>query len=424
MPTLPSAIDVSDSFDGEVRYRLPQRPIGRLRYVGLLPMAIGLFIVSWPILGIVFFLTAVPAPAGGLFWFAVLGPLLMFGPVCFPLGGFIVFKGLLIVTGHTEISLRADRLYLIDRCGWFRWTRRPPVANLRGFRVEHGSPAFLYSGRTQGDLGLRASLKADLIDGKSLTVCQGYPHEWLLPLAEDLARRCQQVVPSSRTASGESIRVVEICTDPSRVQDRPCQPTNSTAILESQPDGLTITIPPAGLVGGSGWFFVLWCLGWNSAAFPFAILFLCLAIQGEAKWQRSNEKMSVLAACLFMAPFLVVGIGSLFALLHRAWRRTVIAVAGDSLQIVESGLLGTRRRHWSETDLLGVGVRSDSWQNSKGNTRWTISLTVQSRQGGMYRLLSYREKAELEWIATVLRQALRLPSQQRQTKEREQKRES
>jgi len=138
MSALPSAIAFSAFPGDEVHYRLPQRPLGPIRYLGLLPMAFGLFIASLPILGIVFFLTARPALKGKMLQFAVIGPLVAFGPICFPLGGFILFKGLLAVAGHTEIAVRAGRLYLTDRCGLLRWTRRRPLDKLRGFRVEHG----------------------------------------------------------------------------------------------------------------------------------------------------------------------------------------------------------------------------------------------------------------------------------------------
>jgi hypothetical protein len=408
MPTLPSAIDVSESFDSEVRYRLPRRPIGLLRYLGFVPMAVGLFIASWPILFIVFFLTIGNAIRGEQFWFAVIGPLVMFGPFCFPLGGFLVFKGLLLFAGHTEIAIRGDRLYLIDRCGWLRWTRRRPLDKLRGFRVEHGPTVYPDGTRAGTDLGMGANLKADLINGKSVTICHGYPREWLLPLAEDLARRCGHVVASDEAPSAEPIRVTDDCTDPARIQYRPWQPTNSTAILESQPDGLTLTIPPAGLVGGNSWFFVVWCAGWNGILFLLVLFFLPAAFRGEVKWEGRNETVSPFVACLFLTPFLLVGIGSLFALLHRGRRRTVIAVAGDSLAIVQSGLFGTRRHEWSARDLLSFHVRSESTKDADGDTRWTIALTVQPKQGETYRLLSYRAKAELEWIATVVREALRL----------------
>jgi hypothetical protein len=408
MSTLPSAIGVSESFDGEVCYRLPQRPIGLLRYMGLVPMAAGLVIASWPILFIVFFLMIGQGVRGEQFWFLVLGPLAMLGPFCFPLGGFLVFRGLLLFAGHTEIAIRGDRLYSIDRCGWLRWTRRRPVDKLRGFRVEHGPTVYPDGTRAGTDLGMGASLKADLINGKSVTICHGYPRGWLLPLAEDLARRCGHFVASDETASAEPIRMTDECSDPARIQYRPRQPTNSTAILESQPDSLTITIPSAGLVRGNSWFFVVWCAGWNGILFPLMIFSLPAAFRGEVKWEGGNETVSPFFACLFLTPFLLVGIGSLFALLHRGWRRTVIAVADDSLAIVESGLFGTRRREWSAHDLLSVRVQRERTKDADGDTRWTIALTVQPKEGETYRLLSYRAKAELEWIATVVREALRL----------------
>ena len=76
--------------------------------------------------------------------------------------------------------------------------------------------------------------------------------------------------------------------------------------------------------------------------------------------------------------------------------------------IVESGLFGMRRHEWSARDLLSVRVQSERTKDADGDTRWTIALIVQPKEGETYRLLSYRAKAELEWIATMVREALRL----------------
>jgi hypothetical protein len=38
------------------------------------------------------------------------------------------------------------------------------------------------------------SLMAELSNGKSKAVCVDYPGDWLMPLAKDLARRCQEFV--------------------------------------------------------------------------------------------------------------------------------------------------------------------------------------------------------------------------------------
>jgi hypothetical protein len=372
--------------------------------VGLLLMAIGVFLASWPFLGIVFFLKDGSAPKGEMLLFAVLGPLVLMGPICFPLGGYLLFAGLLLSAGHTEVAVRAARLHLIERCGLLRWTRRRPLVELRGFRVEHEDASLPDGTRAMGQPGEWATLKADLANGKSVTVCQFYPREWLLPLAEDLARRCLQVVARGATAVAEPLPVTEDVIDSALIQDRPRQPANSTAILEPQPDGLTITIPPAGLLRGSHWVFVVWCLGWNSFLVP-APLFLIAAFRGEMKG--TDESLSVLFVCLFFSPFLLIGIGSLLALLHRGWRRTSIAVAGGSLQVVESGLFGTRRHRWAATDLLDVRAISELREDGEG-TSWAVALEVQPKEGATYRLLPYRDKAELEWIATVVRQALRL----------------
>jgi hypothetical protein len=247
---------------------------------------------------------------------------------------------------------------------------------------------------------------AELANGKSKAVCVSYPRDWLLPLAEDLARRCQEFVEHEVNAPVEPIRFED---DPAKIQDRPQQPSKSTALLEPRPNGITITIPRPGMLKGSSRVFVNWCLIWNSMVFLMAPIFLYCAFQGNAKWEGSNEKVSFLFASCFMTPFILVGLGSLLALFIRGRRSAVISVAENALEILESDFFGTRSHQWRAKDLIAISAIRKKCEDSEGSINWTISLGIQAKDGSTGRLLTNRDQAELEWIATLLRQTLQVP---------------
>jgi hypothetical protein len=179
--------------------------------------------------------------------------------------------------------------------------------------------------------------------------------------------------------------------------------------VEPRSGGFTITIPPAGL-GRVNKGLLLFCLFWNGFLSVFMPLFLVSAFRGVAKWEGTNQNVSPPFACAFMTPFLLIGIGFALAVIHAGRRRASIAVNGDRLEIVETTVFGTRKREWAARDLVDIRVQSELKQDSEGGNCWITALHVQPKEGKPHRLLSYRDKAELEWIATLLRQALGLRS--------------
>src|SRR5262245_23844388 len=138
MPSqMPDEIEVNELADGGILFRLPRRPTGNWRWAAAVPLVFGLLVASFPIMGIIFFLTVGEPPKGEMLWFAIFGPLGCHGPICFPLGGYFVFKGLCGLYGHCEILVRDGRLHAVERCGPLRWTRRRDLASVHGFRVEY-----------------------------------------------------------------------------------------------------------------------------------------------------------------------------------------------------------------------------------------------------------------------------------------------
>jgi hypothetical protein len=330
-------------------------------------------------------------------------PLVFFGPFCFPLGGLMLFWGLHIVAGRTEIDIRSARLRVLYKCGPFGLPRRMWLDKIRVFRLDGDSQS------KPTAIAQPTNLFVESTSGKSIVLCVGYPRDWLLRLASDLARRCQQIVEHENPHR----EPIVVAGDRAIIQERPQQPGTSTAILEQQPNGFRITIPPPGMLKGSSSSFVVWCLVWNGMMCLMAPLFLYAAFQGEVKWAGGDDKVSILFMCCFLAPFVLIGMGTLIVLYTRGRHCVVISVADQSLEVLARGFVGTRSSWWQSKDLLAIGALREKQDgaNEEGEyvTSWTVSLGIQTARGEITRLLTNRDQAELEWIATELRRSLQLP---------------
>jgi hypothetical protein len=172
-------------------------------------------------------------------------------------------------------------------------------------------------------------------------------------------------------------------------------------VVERKPDGLTITVPPPGVVRGGGvlfWFALLW----NLAMVPFVIGFGAAALAGEAKF---NDRPAGPWAVLFLVPFVAVGVAFILIVIHLGRRRCAFAVVGDRLFVFSAGLRGGRRGEWSRSELTAIDTGPSTYTI---NNRPVLELHIRPRAGPPWVLLGGRDAAELRWIAVALRQALRL----------------
>jgi hypothetical protein len=198
MSALPSEIAVFESSDGEFGYRLSRRPFrSTLVCLGSLILFVGAFFAAGPIIGA----KSLSIPINAF-------PVLFLELFCFPVGALLVFWGLQMLVGHTQITIRSDRLQIVDKCGPLGLPRRIPLRNIRAFRVEpSGADASIDA--NEAPHGSWFNLMADLLNGTSKTICLWYPRDWLMPLAEDLGRRCQQRVARATSDIAAPFRVVE-----------------------------------------------------------------------------------------------------------------------------------------------------------------------------------------------------------------------
>jgi hypothetical protein len=231
-----------------------------------------------------------------------------------------------------------------------------------------------------------------------------------LPLAEDLAKRCQHAAAEAGIVTPGILPVSEESLDPSVIVDRPQQPVASTAVLEQTADYLTITLPAAGLIRGNNKFFLLWCTFWNGCLLIITPLSLPAAFAGKVKWDGTDNSVNPLFVCCFLTPVWIIGICCLLWLVYQARRRAAIRVAKDELTIEDVGIFSTGNHQWRRTDLASIAVVSKYTAGSDGEGgTWRTDLCIEPRSATAVHLFENRPKPELEWIATLLRWALQVP---------------
>ena len=91
--------------------------------------------------------------------------------------------------------------------------------------------------------------------------------------------------------------------------------------------------------------------------------------------------------------------------LWRARRHGLLVVAGDTLILRYTTLLGTRSRRWQRSSVADVRIRRTWGEFEDANCELQIHLA----DGTVVRLLAGYGDQELQWLATRLRRALRVP---------------
>jgi hypothetical protein len=295
-PELPSEIEIFEPPEGGVLYRLPRRPSPVMRLVGLVPLLFGAFILSWPLLGAAFFL-AVGGMQGDALW-AILLPLGCFGPICIPLGGFLLGIGLFTLFGHTEVSVREGRLTSVNRCGWLRWGGNRPLEQITGFHVAHTDPRPSPTGQVPAWVGDVGRLHAALGDGQTFTVCSGYPRAGCGRLGDGwpATASVRHRRPAQRRHPGEGD---EENLDPERIEGTP-----RSAARQHGPRGgerVDSRSPSRRRDCGCNGFGVVWTVMWNGMLAIIAALPVGDRDRGNevAGWPRA---VSLPFMCLFCRP--------------------------------------------------------------------------------------------------------------------------
>jgi hypothetical protein len=399
---LPPAVRVEELPDG-TRFVLPRRELGRFRYLGLLPLVAGLLMVAAPLLLLPVVVRGFAGVGFGVF---MLASIAMAGVPLVVNGVTLIGLGLFVLAGHAEVEVRGGRLLAIDRYGWVRYRRPIPVERIRRIKVTDkggdDDTAPTPQGSTPEELEGLALLLVET-DGKPAWVAAGYRRDLLVPLAEQLSRLCRAETDAGETTAAPPVEVETA--EPAGVTgllliDRPDRPSRSRAVWEYGADGgVTIQLPPPGIWRGSKGL-LGFTLAWT------AITGVGVAI---ATFVLVDMLKGSLAAWICPGVLLLFALAADVALL--AWavnlgrRRAVLAVVGPRLMVMQAGPFGSTRREWDRGELRTVAV---------GASGLTVNgvpapeLKVVRRGGDAAGVLCGRDEAELLWVATHLRAALRL----------------
>ena len=399
--SLPAEIRVDSIPGGGTVYELPARPDFKpWRWLAVFPflgVAIGIGFLAFWSWGFVGGMVQIFGPWG---WLGLL-TLLPF------LGGLftVTWVVLLAMAGRTQVIVADDVVTTRERVGWLRrsrWIKRSDIARLQvrsGGSVEvNGRPQSLKSFQNL------ALLSAELTSGKTQLLAIGYPRDWLIPLSQELSRRLAVDAPSLDSPNNAiPVTIVDGTTD-SREIERDEQPPQSVIERQSLPDGFVLTIPASGVRGGSRGL-LTFSLAWCGIVTLFTVVFSIAGGQGQV-----NPKESWWVFPVVIAVFWAIGIGTFLSAINMSRRQAAIAVAGDRLKLIISDLFGTKRKEWALDDLQTFR-KGPSGVEVNGVP--VMQLHIVPRAGSPYGLLTGRDEAELEWIATQLRRALPRPESSR-----------
>jgi len=368
----------------EMTYWLPARPLGGLRWLGLLPAG---FSALW-LAGIAHVLLPqlhpLPNHSQEGFDYLVGAFLLVFVVAgCAP-----AVLGLLIMFGQCRVRWRDGRLTVLDWAGPVWWRRRMPRSPLRKFLVT-GSPASPGQRIGTASRFRLAALLAQFETGTPRIVAAGYPREWLEALAQDLSARM-----GSMQGASPQVEVFTALTTSPRAEDRPAEkPAGSQVSIQHGSASIVVEVPPLGLHKGSmGLFFMgcVWCLF-------MAIITAVMLFSDQA------AKANDLELLLFLAGFWVVGLGLLVVAVYLGKRRATLTAGKSGLTVVQAWPFGVKRREFRRADIETVRM---GFSNVRVNNRPLAELQIHRVGAKKVGFFVGREPDELRWMASELRKAL------------------
>jgi hypothetical protein len=379
MSDLPLEITVVDRGEDDVTFSLPRRDLGKFRFVGLVLLAgtaVFLYWVTWIGVTNIARLNRPVQPED--YVMLALGGVLALGAY------FPIWLGLAILAGKREVTLHGGQLRATERVGPLWRTKRYPLDKL--VRVEIIGLTPTSAAAPEGSFIRRMdALSGLLVDGRRFMIAQAYPRRLLGPVAAEIARRCNAKYDPDRP--GVVVTTID-AVDPLAQwnDDSTRQPANSRAVVNEFPEGVTITLPPAGLRGGGG---TLLTIGLMLAGIMAGLVALTRGLP-----------------VFLQGLFAVLGVVGLLIAIHGvrvARRRAVLAVVDRELLVMQTGLIRSKERRWQAEDLSAVRVDKSGIEI---NDEPVLELQIVPRTGIKFGLLAGRDVAEIAWIAAVLRKRL------------------
>lgn len=392
---LPSDIKFAQLANG-VRFDLPPRQNGILRFVGLVPMGFGClfggFAIVWTIM-------ASGILEGPINWIRLLFGL--WGVPFIIVGVTIIFSGLKILfPGQTTIELRQDELRITETSGLIRRTKRRSTAHLSEITVEQ---ARISSNSKRGSIeaitaGGNSAINLHFSDGKPLKFAAGYDSTLLIPLAHTLAEQLNVPTPADtlrvETAAKPAVSVTQVVHEALAESPSPItqthQPASSRIQLVESPDALVFMLPRLGFLSRAAFllFFAIFWLGIS-----------CTVTGGFAIGLIIKQEWAMIFPVLFGSVFILIGIAILVGYVHLATATAVLVASPTGITFTQQSRI--RKSEWqlNRPDITDFRVGPSGTEiNNKPVLELQIS-TNDKHKG----LLGGRDESELHWLATRLR---------------------
>jgi hypothetical protein len=362
-------------------YDLPMRPIGWLRWFGLLPMLFAVVFAAVPAKIASFLLKPILEHHGSpVEWVGLAFVSLFVLVALMPFG-----LGLLIMAGRTRLVVERDRIIITEIAGPIRKRRKVKLQDMERLELVGSAGTASLPGFLQDLGGLGARLK----NGKKMLLLLGYPRDWLEPLAQELSGLMQ--------IQGAPVKIEHVSLAPDSstpaLEETVDKPAASRIEAKPGSNGLTLEIPPAGLRRGSKGLFtmgVIWCL--FMAVFTFG-------------WSRAGKASVPLGVWGFIAVFWLIGLTMLTSALNMARRRATFAAENGGLKIEQNGLFGAKAWQWRPGEIAAIRVGESGM---RVNNVPVLELQVHPVQGRKKGFFGGRDEAELRWLASQLRRTLRV----------------
>lgn len=405
----PPAFAVEPTADG-VRYRIVPPPASKQKktaFWALLIMGtlVTAFMVFWMYMPIS---RAIRNGLSNTFDYLTLG----FGLLGLPglaVGLALITFALYVRFGRTVIEIADGKLSVIDSLGALRWRRSRPVEAIHTIET-HGEIGFIgnegqRTGRDhESESKLRIpGLRVRCHDAKPMPVLVDAEPASLRALAESLAERVDAAGPA-KLVSRPAVQVVEAVDDvidPVERDQRLAheQPADTTLQLERRADGLTVTVPAAGVFKSKAGFFgfgLIWCAFMSL----FTFMVFITGFKGEDGEPITHDAGGLALMIGMFVLFWAVGIGMLLAGWNQGRRHSVIDVVGDTLLFTQVSLFGTREYEWRADQIKRL-----AWATSdiESNDEPVMCLRIEPTEGKARKLLLERDDEELQWLAAVLR---------------------
>ena len=383
----------------EIRCEIPRRVTTLTMAAGVALIGFGIMIGSWPIASSLFFVfvrSGDERPPLSV----VLTPLLLFGLFCFPIAGFLLWKGFLLLRGRDEIVIRDGRLSGVTRWGPLRSSRSCELDDLAGFRIEGQFESDDGVGFLQG----MSSLVAVRKQAKPVHLLRIYPEELIETLAAELEEQVESFASRQGKPFSEELAVENVSMDPGQMGERTAIPVGSNLEFEECHNELRIGVPALGWRNSSSTFVKIWSILWVAATLTLTATIVPALIAGRVRGDAWVGWVLVFAFCL-------IAVASVFFLEKAAHRKGTIVLTATDLRFEEDGIFRKHQAHWKRSSITSVVAVAESRGTRSSGKHWIHFIKVLPELDPSHDWFCNRDKPELEWIATKLNRALGLDTQ-------------